>query len=202
MKFKAMQIPFKLDRKLFLLSTVSYFFKKHFPMIFGLGLIAALGRVVQLGGFGAVPPWLHVILEIVVEASRILLFVYVLGWANVGNGLQRIKNFFTQKAQRNQHLTTAWQTGKKQWLAILLNLSGFLLMASLINYLIEALAYETCFYLFLKRDGILVATASEWTILLFFKNLSVIPLMLVFNALFLLWVTNKLTLGKAGYAQG
>lgn len=193
---------FKIRDRLAFLSTVGYFLKKHFLTIFGLGLIAALGRVVQLGGFGKISSSLHLVLEILIEASRLLLFVYVLGWANLGNGWQRVKHFFTQKAQRKQYLGTAWQTLKKQWLAIIFNFSSFLLVASLINYLIEALAYETCFYLFLKRDGILAAAASEWTILLFFKNLSVIPLMLVFEALFLLWLTNKLTVGKASYVEG
>ena len=61
-----------------------------------------------------------------------------------------------------------------------------------INLLIDLLAYETCLYLTLKKEGILVDTSSEWTILLFFKNILVIPFTLVFETVFLLWVTNKL----------
>ena len=61
------------------------------------------------------------------------------------------------------------------------------------NLLIDHLAYETCLYLALRYNGILVDTSSEWTILLFFKNISVIPFTLVFETIVLLWLTNKTT---------
>ena len=74
----------------------------------------------------------------------------------------------------------------------MLNLIGFSLVAWSVNYLIDLLAYQTCLYLTLKENGVLVESSSEWTILLFFKNLSVIPFTLVFETLFVLWLTNKL----------
>jgi hypothetical protein len=91
-------------------------------------------------------------------------------------------------------LTAAKDNFKKYWLLILINFVCFLLIAATINYLIDLLAYETCLYLKLTEDGILSPSSSEWTILLFFKNLSVIPFTLVFEAVFLLWLTNKLQL--------
>jgi hypothetical protein len=39
----------------------------------------------------------------------------------------------------------------------------------------------------------LADSSSEWTILLFFKNLTVIPLTLIFDAILLLWLSNKLS---------
>jgi hypothetical protein len=80
---------------------------------------------------------------------------------------------------------------RKKWLHILLNVVAFSLITGIINYLIDLLAYKTCLYLTLKNRGILADAASEWTILLFFKNISIIPFMLIFDALFLLWITNK-----------
>ena len=74
-----------------------------------------------------------------------------------------------------------------------MNIVGFLLIAWAINYLIDVLAYETCLYLTLKKDGILVESSSEWAILLFFKNLTVIPLTLIFDTVLLLWLANKLS---------
>jgi hypothetical protein len=68
-----------------------------------------------------------------------------------------------------------------------------LLIAATINYFIDLLAYETCLYLSLKSDGILAESSSEWTILLFFKNLTVIPLTLIFDTVLLLWLANKLS---------
>ena len=99
---------------------------------------------------------------------------------------------FTDKANLKQNLIVAIHKVKKQWLAILLNVVMFSLIAWTINYLIDLLAYQTCLYITLKSGGILSESSSEWVILLFFKNISIIPFTLVFNALFVLWVTNKL----------
>jgi hypothetical protein len=165
----------------------------------GLGLIAAVGRVIQLGGFGQITSWMNVILEVIVESARILLFLYVLGLANVKNGILRIRHLLTHKDNRKKLLTNAIHKLKKQWLSLSLNIIGFLVIASIINYLIDLLAYETCLYLSLKSDGILAESSSEWTILLFFKNLTVIPLTLIFDTVLLLWLANKLSgFRKAG----
>jgi hypothetical protein len=187
-----MNLLFELSGKLNLLNNTIYFFKKHFIVITGLGCIAAFGRVIQLGGFGEITFWLNVVLEVVVESVRVLLFLYVLGLASIKDGFLRMRRLFIHKNNRKALLTIAIQKLKKQWLAVLLNTIGFLLIAWAINYLIDLLAYKTCLYLTLKKEGILAASSSEWAILLFFKNLSVIPFMLIFETVFLLWVTNKL----------
>lgn len=168
------------------------FFRKHLGVILGLGLVAAFGRVIQLGVFGEINSTTHVLLEISIEASRILLFLFVLGLASIKEGLLRIKRFFTQKQNRREGWKNAVQNMKKHWLVIAVNFIGFAAIAWSLNYLIDALAYQTCFFLKLKQDSILTATSSEWTILLFFKNLSVIPFTLVFEVLFILWLTNVL----------
>jgi hypothetical protein len=186
-----MGASFNLISKLNWLLHTGYFLKKHFTTILALGLIAAFGRVIQLGGFGPIAVWTNIVLEVVVESTRILLFLYVLGWASIKSGALRIKRILTQKANRKLHFTIAMQRLKGQWFSITLNLIGFFAIAMMLNYLIELLAYETCLYINLKQDGILADASSEWTILLFFKNLSVIPITLVFEAVFLLWITNK-----------
>ena len=188
-----MNLSFNRSDKWSLLNNTVYFFKTHFLTILGLGLIAALGRVIQLGGFGQITGWMNVILEVVVESARILIFLYVLGLANVKNGVLRIKHVLTNKDDRKSLLTNAIQKLKTQWLSLCLNIIGFLVIASIINYLIDLLAYETCLYLTLKTDGILAVSSSEWTILLFFKNLTVIPLTLIFDTVLLLWLANKLS---------
>jgi len=188
-----MSISFKLSDRLISLQNAIYFFRKHFLTIIGLGLISAFGRVIQLGGFGEITSWTNVFLEVIIESSRILLFLYVLGLANMKKGILRVKHFFAQKSNRKLWWTIAIQKLKKQWLSVFLNLIGFLVIAWTINYLIDLLAYETCFYLTLKKDGILAESSSEWTILLFFKNLTVIPFTLIFDTLLLLWLSNKLS---------
>ena len=176
------------------LSRINAFWRRSeekYLVLAGLGLIAALGRVIQLGGFGEISTFLNSTLEVIIESARVILFLYVLGLANVKKGVLRIKHLITQQENRKQNWLIASQKVKKQWFSILLNLIAFLLIAWTLNYLIDLLAYETCLYLTLKKGGILSNSASEWTILLFFKNLSVIPFTLVFDAVFLLWITNR-----------
>ncbi|HVG13595.1 MAG TPA: hypothetical protein VM935_01505 [Chitinophagaceae bacterium] len=167
------------------------FFKKHFLVIMGLGLLAAFGRVIQLGGFGTISRGLNIFLEVVVESARISLFLYVLGVADIRKGVLRIRRFFTEKENRKVRWATFMQNIRRQWGSILVNMVGFALIVWTLNYLIDLLAYETCLYLTLREDGILDASSSEWTILLFFKNLSVIPFTLVFETVLLLWLVNQ-----------
>src|SRR5580765_7341341 len=178
--------------RLSLLNYMLYFLKKHLIVILGLGLIAAFGRVIQLGGFGQITSRVNIFLEVVVEFARLLIFLYVLGLASFKNGALRIKHLFTEKNSRKLYWKGALQKIKKQWVDILFNFFVFLGIAWIINYLIDLLAYQTCLYLTLKKNEILSQTSSEWTIILFFKNISVIPFTLTFDALFLLWIINKL----------
>ena len=188
-----MSLSYNLSGKLILLNSTLHFFKKHFLVITVLGLIAAFGRVIQLEGFGQITSWTNILLEVIIQFSRILLFLYVLGFANVKSGFLRIKRFFTNKNNKKTYFTSAIQKLRKQWLPFSLNIIGFLIIAWCINYLIDLVAYETGFYLTLKKNGILTDSSSEWTILLFFKNLTVIPLTLIFDAVLLLWLSNKLS---------
>src|SRR6187431_471556 len=117
-----MKLSIILSDKLSLLASTLYFFKKYFMTIMGLGLIAALGRVIQLGGFGQITNWMNVILEVIVESARILIFLYVLGLANVKNGVLRIKHVLTHKDNRKKLLTNAIHKLKKHWLSLALNI--------------------------------------------------------------------------------
>ena len=135
-----MNLPFNLSNKFYLLSNTLYFFKKHFLVITGLGLIAAFGRVIQLGGFGQITTWRNMVLEVVIESSRILLFLYVLGLANIKNGALRIRHLFSNNDNRKSSLIIAIQKLKKQWFSVVLNSMGFLIIAWAINYLIDLLA--------------------------------------------------------------
>ena len=186
-----MNLQYTLSNKLRWTFNSIQFFKTHFVIIGSFALVAALGRVIQLGGFGEITPAYNVALEIVVEAARGLIFLFVLGLGNTKDGFFRILHLFKKTQNRKLIREIALQKVRKQWASILLNTMVFSLIAAAINYLIELLAYETCLYITLKSEGILGASSSEWTILLFFKNISIIPFTLVFDAVFLLWITNK-----------
>ncbi|GAB4019881.1 hypothetical protein GCM10028808_59170 [Spirosoma migulaei] len=168
------------------------FFKNHFLFIFGLGLIAAFGRAIQLKAFGPISPVSHTLLEIVVESARVLIFVYALGLTHIKTGIVRLSQLITNKQSRKQNWQLAIQRMRDKWPSLLINLLAFSLIALLFNKLINHIAYETCLYITLKAREIISSQSSEWAIILFFKNISVIPFTLVFNALFCLWLVNRL----------
>jgi len=178
-----------INAELECLKSALFFLRKHVLTVTILGLIAGLGRVIQLGGFGTISYAFNIFLEILINSARIVLFIYVLGFADFRIGLSRIKHFFTKKTERRENLITAWHNLKEKWPSVIVNFIFFGMIAALLNYLIDALAYETCLFLTLKEGGILSSRSSEWTILLFFKNLSVIPFTLIFEVLFILWIS-------------
>jgi hypothetical protein len=169
------------------------FFRDHLFTVLGLGFLAAVGRATQLGAFGPVSHALDVLLEIGVESVRILLFLYALGLTNIRTGVESILRLFSAGANRRKHWQAAVRKVKSHWFALIFNLTVFLLIAWSINFLIDYAAYQTCLYTKMKSSQIIADEASEWAFILFLKNISIIPFTLIFNALFLRWVTNRLT---------
>jgi len=170
------------------------FFKTHFLTVFTLGFIAGLGRVIQLRGFGPVSPSMHIVLEVIIESARVLLFLYILGSASLRIGFSRFIGLFRKSPERGAALKLALANFKSSWKAWLLNFTVYLALAWGINLMIDQLAYETCLYLTMTERGVLSTNSSEWTIILFFKNLTVIPLTFIFNTLLLFYATDKLKL--------
>ena len=168
------------------------FFKRHFWVIFSLGLVAAFGRAVQLKAFGPISPTSNLLLEVIVESARVLIFIYTLGFTQVKTGIILLLRFVTNQQSRKRYGCLAIQKIRNEWPAVLLNLLVFSAIAFLLNGLINHIAYETCLYITLKTRQIIADQASEWAIILFLKNLSVIPFTLVFNALFCLWLANRI----------
>jgi len=187
-----------LKDKLSLLYGSIFFVRKHFITIFGLGLIAAFGRVIQLGGLGEIPSWANIVLEVAVETARVLIFLFVLGVANIKRGAYHVRRMFTRRNNLKTYWSIATKKLKTQWIQISLSFLGFLIIAGVINFLIDSLAYETCLFLTLKSEGILADTTSEWIVLLFFKNISVIPFTIVFETILLLWITRESRLSPSG----
>ena len=116
-----MNLLINITNRLSLLYQMLYFLKKHLMVIIGLGLIAAFGRVMQLGGFGQIKPRMNIFLEVIVEFVRLLIFLYVLGLASFKKGALRIKQLFTNKSSRNLYWKIALQKIRIQWVEIVLN---------------------------------------------------------------------------------
>ncbi|MEJ0056033.1 MAG: hypothetical protein WDN75_10465 [Bacteroidota bacterium] len=115
-------------------------------MILGLCLVAAFVRVIQLGGFGETEPWMNPALEAVVEGSRILMFLFVLGVANIKKGLLQIGYLFSAQMEWRKHWSNTKKNIKMNWVYLSMNLIGFAAIAGVFNLLIDQLAYETAFF--------------------------------------------------------
>ena len=184
-----MATPTTISARFQLLIRSLSFIRYHYQPLLGLGLIAALGRVAQLGGFGELPSSLNLFLEIIVESSRILIFLFVLGIANIRNGYEHMRRLLTGKIRLKAAWSAVVQKKKDDWIGTLFSFIAFIAIAGGINFLINHLAYQTCLLLSLKDQGILTPVSTEWTILLFFKNILVIPFTLVFETMLILWMT-------------
>lgn len=169
------------------------FIKNHLAIILGLGIIAAFGRAIQLGAFGPVTGIFYYALEIIIQSARLFIFLYALGFTSIRTGISLIKKFAGSKNVRKENWQIAVRKVKKDWFSMLTSCIIYSLISFIINLLIDYATYQTCLYLKLKTNDIIAEGASEWVIILFLKNISVIPLTLVFDALFLLWITNRLT---------
>ncbi len=98
-----MNTSLKLSRPLEWLLYTLQFIKSNFLIIFGLGLIAAIGRAIQLRAFGPISPLSHTLLEIMVEGARVALVFYALGLANIKNGLIKIIPVVKDKESRRHN---------------------------------------------------------------------------------------------------
>jgi hypothetical protein len=171
-------------------SNTLLFLKKHFLIILALGLVAAFGRVIQLGGLGSIPKWANIALEVIIEFSRLVIVLFVLGMTNIKRGGTFVREVITSWRKMKACLRVAVSRFKTHWVTVSLNLLVFMSTVFIINFMIDQLAYETCLLISLKDNGILSEKSSEWSILLFFKNLTVIPFTLVFESILLLWMLN------------
>ena len=159
-----------MSRKLHWFTESVGFFKSNFFTIFGLGLVAAFGRAIQMKAFGPISLSSHLFLEIVIESARILIFLYALGLTNVRSGVTKVIRVFTRSDSRKKNWYIAFHTLKSQWLGLLTNLMFFLLAAWVINFLIDYADYQTCLFVTLKENQIISDQASVWTFILFYKK--------------------------------
>ena len=169
------------------------FFGVHFLLVFGAGLIAAVGRAIQLGAMHEVSGGVNTLLEIIIETARILTFLLVLGEGILGKGAQRVRSIFLlNRVQWKSIWVVVIARLKVNWIALVINLMMYSAVAFIVNFMIDKVAYDTELLAMLQNSHILAPKTSEWVLLLFFKNLTVIPFTIIFNGVLLLWATNNL----------
>ena len=156
------------------------FVSAHAGLVLGLSLVAALGRAVQLGAIGPVGAMATAFLEIVVESARVVLFFAVIGMGRVADGLGTVATVLRRPPG-------GWRASgrrvrarlRAEWRALIADLAVFGVIAFAVNAAIEA-----------------VAAPGAYPLIFLLKNLTVIPLTIVFQGGLLLFMT-----GRAGSAR-
>ncbi len=109
--------------------------------------------------------------------------------------MQRLKKALHLKLADRKLIQGAIVTNfKENVAAIIINTAAFIMIAVLVNFLADFLVYNTAILTNLKEAGVIAINASGWALLLFFKNIFVIPFTIIFETFFFLWLINKLIL--------
>jgi hypothetical protein len=157
----------------------------------GLGLIAAIGRFVQEGGIGPISVELFSLWEVIVELSRVLLLLLTIGHGSVRAGFRSVVSIFRmKKADWKQRWSQLKINVSWNKIALSVNLVIFMIIGTAANVSIDLLV-QLGLLDWLKSVGLLAASASPWPVMLFLKNVSIIPFTLIFEVLLVLWLVGK-----------
>lgn len=160
------------------------FFLRHAPVILSVSLIVAISRVIQVGWEDYLPVVVFVILEIVVLAARVAIALIAIGEGALGPGLKKVRTIVRlSEAEKSAAFARMGQTIKEQWRAVLRDILLFGLTAITINYVIGEVSQTRTVYSLMTSWG--VPGSNEDSVqaaaTLFMKNLTVIPLTIVFQ---------------------
>ncbi len=175
-----------------ILQKTRQFVSRHGLKVLSLGLIAAFGRGIQEGGWGAISSIGFWGLEFVVEGARLGLVILVLGNGSLKIGFWRVVAIFSvKKSDWKQTWTQFKKKVSANKIALLLNFALFLMIAALFNFSIHA-GIEAGLLEYLKTNHIVDARASKWPVVLWLKNVSIIPFTLIFETILILLLTAPL----------
>lgn len=167
-------------------------FKRNALLIFIFGAMAGLGRFFQEGGYGAISPAMHGILEVVVNVARLLIVFLIIGQGYMQAGFRNFTSIFRmRKYEWHQVWTNVRYNFSNNFLAILVNFIIYIIIAVITNIALFSLFEFTTFLEWLKSTSLISPTASKWPVLLFFKNISIIPFTLIFETLFVMWIVER-----------
>ena len=167
------------------------FINKHWVSVGILNLVAAIGRFVQEGGTGKIAVETFSLLEIAVELSRVLLVLLVIGNGSINVGFRQVISIFRMKGADWKQVWKQLKTNVS-WnkITLSINLVIFMIIGTITNISIDLLVH--LFLLnWLKINDLLAVTASQWPVILFLKNTSIIPFTLVFEVLLVLILVGK-----------
>ena len=169
------------------------FYGANLPAILLIMSFAAVGRALQLGAAGPPGPLWSGILEVAVEGSRALFVVFLIGHGSVRQGYRNVLALFG-KGRANWHGAANEGTSSRRvdWAGMVLSLLLFGLVAWGMNVMIASVASRPDLLAGLRRCGYMAEDANPYGVLLFMKNLTVIPLTLVFNYVLVMFAIGQM----------
>ena len=168
------------------------FWLKHIGIISLLMLFAAVGRSVQMRAMGEVTSSGYFWLEVMVELARLLTLAAIVGHGHIVRGFLKIGAIFRLRRDEWYEIGRSVRaTLRFQWPALVSYLILFSLIALLINKGNGLIADNSAVLDLLKRNGLLHPAATGLPLFFFLKNLTIIPLTLVFDYNLVQWCTKQ-----------
>ena len=166
------------------LSRTIAFYGRHLLILTGISMPPAVLRAFQTGAFGGAGKAAF-FLEILVVLLRALLVMAIVGNGNPRRGWDRIKNAFGPQSGEKDYWSILVANFKRRWVNLLINMLAFAVLILAVNFLIYRIA---------EWPGLRStpeAPGDSTPVVLFIKNLIVIPLTLVFQYILVLTLLGK-----------
>lgn len=150
--------------------------RRHPVRFFGLGLVSAVGRSVQVGALGPLGAVTNVLLEVPVEGARIVLFLLALGGGSILRGSKRVRGWFGghRDVGEPQPVAQSLDGRSVAWV-----FAAFLAIAAAANLMIYGVASG---WGPTVGDWLQLNDAGPTVLTLLLKNLTIIPFTLAFLA--------------------
>lgn len=159
-----------------LLSWSLAFCVRHGAVIFGLALLAAVGRALQVGRGGRWPKPVYGLAEIAVEAVRLVMVLAIVGFGDPFAGARAVGGLFSGAAF-GAAIGRLLGGLKAHGLAALLDLAAFAVLAVLVNLAVFAIARWAPMLAAARRlsSGNADDKSLRLAVVLLLKNLTIIP---------------------------
>ena len=171
------QNPNSLLQALFGVLTQSIrFYARYAIPIIGPGLLSSVGRAIQLGWSEYLSGMEYLLLELMVEAARVAIFLAVVGEGSFTAGVTAIKSVWNTAGY-----VSIWNNLKARWVAVIWSIAAFIIFACLVNLVINLIAHNDTVISAVRNLGF-PPTKDEslrFAVLFFLKNITIIPFTLV-----------------------
>ncbi len=175
-----------------MLSWGSSIITKNLLLVLVLILIPATGRIIQAHGFGPVARTTYWLLEIPVETSRVLFFLLLAGDGKISGGIHALGALLRLPEEDWKIIpNTIINSFKPHSVELIATTTVFIVCILVFNYLIKYGAENPQLLSGLRQVSFLKLMNPQ-SLTLFFKNLTVIPLTIIFEVWLALRLLDKL----------